>query len=214
MMKHRLIHFAIVLISLILIIGCLPTLPKVTEPTTLPVEPENRSGLTLENLPQWDDYRADPYIEAAAKLQSLGKDIAAKSLAALAIEESSSSGRRVIILCRLLFTNRPHHIFRPPELGYPGMIGEAQYKDWRLEPLELVDGVPFRITCGYNLEGVAETSVMYLAYCLRDCDWVAQSYCLKSDAEKKAALEKLLASPKWKKALSTWDRAFLAAQIK
>ena len=213
MMKLRLIRFTFVLASLILIFGCLPTQPEVTEPTTLP-EPENRSGLTLENLPQWDDYRADPYIEAAAKLQSLGKDIAAKSLAALAIEESRPSGRKVIILCRLLFTNRPHHKFRPPLLGYPVMVGETEGKDWPLEPIELVNGIPFRLTCGYNLGGVAESSGMYLAYCLRDCDWVAQSYCLKSDAEKKDALEILLASPKWKKPLSASDRAFLAAQIK
>ena len=56
--------------------------------------------------------------------------------------------------------------------------------------------------------------VNYLDYCIKECDWGAAEFKPRSMVEKKKALAKLLASPKWKKQLIADEKAFLSAQIK
>ena len=47
----------------------------------------------------------------------------------------SKRGDRVIVLCRMLFTNKTSAEFRRPLLGEPVFLGEARDVDWPLEPI-------------------------------------------------------------------------------
>jgi hypothetical protein len=88
------------------------------------------------------------------------------------------------------------------------------YSDWPLEPIELVDGIPFLVSQGYILAGHAEHPLQYLSYCIQECDWSSFRFAPKSVGEKQRALQKLLSSPKWKRPLDDRNRAFFAAQIR
>ncbi len=98
-------------------------------------------------------------------------------------------------------------------IGGAGFFGGTDYSDWPLEPIELVDGVPFLITRGYVLGGLPEADEWYLHYCETNCDWSNSHYAIKTDQQKREALYKLLASPKWKRPLDTSEREFLSEQI-
>ena len=161
-----------------------------------------------------DRYRVDPYIAAAGKLKAVGKDEAAKLLKAAAIKDSASPPDPVLYLCRMLFTAKKGKEFRRPMIGAPHCLGGSDWKDWPLEPIEIVDGVPFLIVSGYTLGGVSEPTVKYLEYCSKECEWGSADHRAKSGAEKKAALEKLLSSKKWKRPLEDWEKEFLSSQIK
>ena len=162
-MKDYLLRGMFVLASLIPTFGCSPTPSVVIQPLPLPVESENRSGVALNDLPAWNNYRVDPYIQAVAKLQSLGKEGAGKALVALAVEPDSTERElKVLLLCRLLFAKKPGQEFRSPMLGIPVVIGESAENAWPLEPFEVVDGIPLRITRDYQLGGAQEHPVQLL----------------------------------------------------
>jgi hypothetical protein len=120
---------------------------------------------------------------------------------------------QVIILCRMLFTQRPGADFRRPMIGGASFFGGTDYADWPLEPIELVDGIPFLITRGYFIAGLAERDEGYLRYCETNCDWSGFRYTTKNESQKRDALSKLLASPKWKTPLDTYGRQFFTEQI-
>jgi hypothetical protein len=161
-----------------------------------------------------EGYRVDPYMIAAGKLRAVGKDEAVKMLRAAAFEGSVLPPEPVIYLSRMLFTPKKGGEFRPPMLGAPHCLGGSDRKDWPLLPIEIVDGVPFLIVSGYSGGGMPEPTARYLDYCSKECDWGRTEYRAKSDAEKKAALEKLLSSKKWKRPLENWEREFLSSQIR
>ena len=166
---------------------------------------------------QWREYRVDPYIKAAAHLQGLGQDRAVEALFALAGSTRASLGDgddEVMVLCRLLFVPRPGKPFRGPILGQPAFLGRTDASDWPLVPMDIVDGVPFCIVGGYMLAGTPELASQYLEYCVQECDWNSQTFTPKSSDEKQAAVEKLLASQKWKGGLDAQDKEYLEAQIK
>lgn len=83
---------------------------------------------------------------------------------------------QVILLCRMLFQAKPDSDFRRPLLGQPMFIGGTRINDWPLEPIALVDNVPFLVTKGYILGGLPESAEKYLEYCLKECDWSTQNY--------------------------------------
>jgi hypothetical protein len=161
-----------------------------------------------------DGYRVDPYIAAAGKLKAVGKDEAVKLLRAAAVKDSLSPPDPVLHLCRMLFTAKKSKEFRRPMIGAPRCLGDTDWKDWPLEPIEIVDGVPFLIVAGYVLGGQPERTVDYVDYCSKECEWGKNDFPAKTDAQKKAALEKLLASKKWKRPLDKSEREFLSSQIK
>jgi hypothetical protein len=161
-----------------------------------------------------DSYRVDPYIAAAGKLKAVGKDEAVKILKAAAIKDSASPPDPVLHLCRMLFTPKKGKEFRPPMIGAPHCLGGSDAKDWPLEPIEIVDGVPFLIVSRYTLAGVPEHTVAYVEYCSKECEWGSADHRAKSVAEKTAALGKLLSSKKWKRPLEDWEKEFLSSQIK
>jgi len=148
----------------------------------------------------------------AASIQKLDRKTALATLRRFATSTDGSD--RTIILCRMLFTNRPSSNFRRPKIGGAQFLGATQYADWPLEPIELVDGVPFLVVNSYMLAGYPEPASKYLDYCIAECDWATAHYTAKTPDELRAALHKLLASKKWKRPLKDYEESFLSAQIK
>ena len=160
---------------------------------------------------QTGHYKVDPYILAAVELQALGRVNALARLHSMAKDTKLET--RVVVLCRMLFTQRPGSDFRRPMIGGASFFGGTDYVDWPLEPIELVDGVPFLITRGYVLGGFPEPDEWYLRYCETNCDWSGFRFTTQSEAQKRHALSKLLMSPKWKSPLDRSETRFLAEQI-
>jgi hypothetical protein len=170
--------------------------------------------VSLKDLPDYQTaaYRVDPYIQAAAMLQASGKDKASATLLKLARDREVD--HQVIVLCRMLFVRKAKGGFRRPLIGAAHFLGDTDYVDWPLEPIELVDGVPFLITEGYSLKGRAERAESYLKYCIENCTWNSSRFQPKTEQQKRKALDKLLASPKWKAPLDDGEKAFLSSQVK
>jgi hypothetical protein len=170
----------------------------------------------LSDLPQFywpvsgQPYRVDPFIRMAVALQSLGRSVALDRLHAMAHDSRVSA--RVIVLARMLFVQRPGAELRRPAIGGAIFLGNTGYSDWPQEPIEVVDGVPFLITTGYNLGGLPETDEEYLQYCENNGDWSAFQYSMKTAQQKRDALRKLLDSGPWKATMSDSERTFLADQ--
>ncbi len=187
-----------------------------------PIQEDDVGEVCVAALPsiQSGKYKVDPYISAASSLQAFGREKACEKLLALADVEQH--GAQVFVLCRMLFTKKPGSDFKRPSLGGPSFLANTEKSDWPLEPIELVDGVPFLITRGYLIGGEAESPAFYVRYCIETCDWNRFRFRPLSDAEKRKALDKLLASNKWKsRLLDAWrsrlsesDREFFAEQIK
>lgn len=180
-----------------------------------------RDEISLKGLGVCDEYRVDPYLAVVARLRAAGKEKAAAVLRAAA-KDPVVGDLQIITLCRMLFTAKPKGEFRRAMIGAPTNLDGSAYwlgggsdlKDWPLEPIEFVDQVPFFVVAGYVLGGLAETPGQYLDYCLKECDWGATEFKPRTAAEKAKALEALLASKKWKKPLTDYERKFLAEQIK
>jgi hypothetical protein len=159
-------------------------------------------------------FKIDPYLEAAATLQLLGQEGAIATLKALAADDGTQ-GTRVIVLCRMLFTPKKGGTFRRPRLGWPHFIGfDGREANWPLEPIALVDGIPFLVTTGYSGSGLPETGSGYLAECVQKCEWSDVKYGPKTEVEKTAALNKLLHSERFMRKLDSTETQFLASQIK
>jgi hypothetical protein len=150
---------------------------------------------------------ADSCIGAAAELQALGKDKACARLRELARHKDEDERERVFVLCRMLFVAKPGLEFRRPLIGFPHFIGGGE--DWPLEPIALVDGVPFYLVYGYSLAGYPEPAPQYVEYCIAECDWSPTRFVAKTAAEKRAALIKLFSQ----NSFSQDEKRFLAAQI-
>ena len=167
----------------------------------------------LASLPVSPDYRAKPYIAVASDLQALGQHAACDTL--MKVATTNRSGWEVIILCRMLFTNRPAGDFRGARIGAFNFLGDTDYADWPHEPIEIVDGVPFLIVTRCVISsGQPEPADLYLNYCMTNCVWSSQRYAPKTSGEMRVALSKLIASPKWKGPLNAWERQFLTNQLK
>jgi len=187
--------------------------------------------ISLDLLPtiQAGNYRVGPYIEAAIELQAAGKKAAFQQLLVLARSSGGSDfgGRqRIAVLCRMLFTQRPGSDFDRPGLGAPQFLGndsqfpsytlkDPNFKKWPLEPIELVDEVPFAVVTGYMYEGFWDPlgSESYVRYCINTCEWSNVLFTTKNKEEKEFALRKLLSSPKWQRPLEAWEKEFLMKQV-
>ena len=134
--------------------------------------------------------------------------------------------QKVAVLCRMLFTRRPGSDFERPSLGGPSFLGmdssrtiyftsDPIFKKWSLEPIELVDGVPFAVVTGYSIEGHVDprSAELYVRYCMTNCNWSSVRFTTKSMEQKEAALQKLLSSAKWERQLEGWEREYLTKQL-
>lgn len=157
-------------------------------------------------------FKNEPYLETAIQLQTLGETAAVARLRSLAATKESEDS--VIVLCRMLFTSRPLADFRRPFIGGASFLGDTDYADWPLEPIEMVDGIPFLVTQDYIVGGFPESAQDYLDYCVSQAQWNPLVYRRQSEAEKAAALAKLIASPKWKRPLVAEEQDFFAQQIR
>ncbi len=180
------------------------------------------SGCTnhsLEQLPHFQDisykheFKVEPYICTAVALQKMGFEHACQDMLMVAKRENDSE--QLYVLCRMLFQKRGTSEFRRPWIGGAVFLGGTDYSDWPLEPIELVDGVPFVISRGYTVHGaLPESPEAYLKYCITNCDWNAFQYQVKSRDELNQALNKLLISTKWKHPLEYQEHEILAGQVK
>jgi hypothetical protein len=156
-------------------------------------------------------FHTDHYVRLAAELQALGRETALARLHEIAWDKRTPG--EAIILCRMLFKKRPGNEFRRPAIGEAVFMGSTNFSDWPLEPIELVDGVPFLITRGYLLGGKPEQDSWYLTYAETYADWTDFQYVEITTQQEQAALAKLLLSPKWKTPLTDEQRQFLARQL-
>jgi hypothetical protein len=197
--------------------------------------PEEGELADLLALPTWDQhldrergmlviqlvYRADPYIQSAQSLQTMGKEKACKFLRKLAQKDPTYCTwpyyhPRTLTLCRMLFKAKPESEFRRAMLGATTFVGTTNYDDWPLDPIEIVDGIPFLVVVDhyYVCSGCPEFMTMYLDYCQENCDWNDYQFKPRSKAEKEQALKKLLALPRLKGKLDTDDQKFFEQQLK
>lgn len=189
---------------------------------------QNRTAKAVEALSALvsrkdGDFKVDALIRAATELQALEKIEAMSFFLTFAkdsYKNNSFDGEQALIaLCRMLFTQRKSSAkkakpeFRRARIGEPGFLGDTDYDDWPLEPIEIIGGIPFLIVQGYTLAGFAEPADRYIEYCIGNCDWNDYRFRVVTMAQKQAALEKLLASPKWKQKLSSYDKEFFSIQI-
>ena len=173
---------------------------------------------SLKHLPhyQWltgeSEYAAEPYIQVAVALQAMGREHACQQLMSVAKHDEGAD--QIYVLCRMLFTKRGTNEFREPWIGEPSFLGGTEHSDWPLDPIEVVDGVPFVIVWNfYSMHGQPEPPDWYLNYCMTNCDWSSFKFEVKSNDEMKDALNKLLASPKWKHPLYSQERGILTRQV-
>ncbi len=103
--------------------------------------------------------------------------------------------------------------FRRPLIGGRLLLAGTQPADWPLEPIDIVDGVPFLISEGYILAGHAESAADYLDYCVRECDWSPVRYAHKMPSELEGSLEKFLKDMRWRHPLNVHESEFLTEQI-
>ncbi|MEO6054954.1 MAG: hypothetical protein ABIP97_13180 [Chthoniobacterales bacterium] len=148
-----------------------------------------------------DGYTCSPYLDEAVWLQSLPKEKAIAQLSKWADNEKYKE--QVIILCRMLFEAKNGQVFKRPQLGGPVIYGvrgfltaqELQYR-WPLEPIALVDNIPFLIVSGgYAIAGrppdPAE-AMHYLKYCVEQTDWSKRHYKQANKKQMEAAFKKLM----------------------
>lgn len=182
--------------------------------TAKQVAVEHDGADALKGLPdlQSGEFKVDPYCRAAAALQAMGQDKANAILLQLA--KTREQDNQVIVLCLMLNTPKAKGEFRRPRIGAADFLGGTDYAEWPLEPIELVDGVPFVITHGYSVRRKPEPSELYLKYCIEHCDWNSAKFERKTSKEKQQSLDKLLASRKWKAQLTDAEKEFLSSQIR
>ena len=114
----------------------------------------------------------------------------------------------------MLFVKKPGHDFERASLGGAHFAGDTSYSDWPLDPIEIVDGVPFAvITTGYMIFGACGPIDDYVRACMTNCDWSDYRFTPKSEKQKQDALAKLIASPKWKRSLTQDEIDYFTAQI-
>jgi hypothetical protein len=166
-------------------------------------------------FPKNDEYKVDPYIKVASQLQKLGKKEALETLKKATTPNESDD--TFAILTRMLFSAKPKGKFRTMILCQLwGYYGGTSQEDWPLQPIEIIDGVPFLIVnCSARVgSGWPEPTSDYLDYCIKDCDWSATEFKPLNAEQKKNALNKLLASKKWKVPLTDEEKKMFEAQIK
>lgn len=146
---------------------------------------------TLRDWSRIDWYRADSYMRVASQLNSFDEAKRTRLLE----KWSKDYGHQVIILCRMLFKAKADGEFRRPMLGQPVFINAPREGDWPLEPIAIVDNVPFLVVQGYVLAGVAESANKYLEYCLQNCDWSNRDYTNFDQKSVTIAYRKLTQNP-------------------
>jgi hypothetical protein len=103
---------------------------------------------------------------------------------------------RVFSVARLAFVTAEGNALRRPGLGHFGIVTRQDSGHWPHAPLILCKDIPFEVSAGLALNGVAEFPERYL-------DYVAESGVLRREPLRPAdnpliAVDELLASEAWK----------------
>jgi len=120
---------------------------------------------------------------------------------------------KVMVLCRMLFEAPPGEIFERPKLGAASFLGGTSYRDWPLEPITLVDNIPFSIVMGYMGAGLEQPAMDYLLYCIRKMNWTSQRFAPVDARQMEAACSALI-NRKWPEKLAAYEEAFVREQIR
>jgi hypothetical protein len=161
----------------------------------------------------YNDYKVDPYVRAAMSLQGMGRDAACQAL--LSRTNENERGMPVIVLCRMLFTQRGTSEMRNPKsYGFVPLLLNTQPSDETPPVVAIVDGIPFKcVLNGFDHGGgLDESADSYLRYCMDNCDWNTVKFHAPTTKEKSDALARLLSSSGWKRSLTNWS-ATLSNQI-
>lgn len=159
-----------------------PAQAQEPQPKALPEWYSNEQTGRMGNL----DARA--YLEEAVRLQQLGETAAIAALK----ERSKQEGLQVIVLCRMLFVARQDAAFRAPNLGWGSACQRVDKGDWPLDPIALVDGIPFLVSPRYHSKNREESAAEYLDWCLEHCDWNPVRHVNVDKAAAEQALNRLM----------------------
>jgi len=197
-------------------------------------------GIDIEKCGSFSNFRSSNYLDVAVGLQSFPKEEAIEQLTEWA--KSKRHELEVIALCRMLFTEKsdiygkmPNGAkngeiealigqkpsFRRPGLGSPifvGMHGEvtssqSDFNHFNLEPIIIVDGVPFWIVKMYLLNGKQESSSEYLAYCIKNLEWNPFRFKCSTKENSESAYNNLIEIHLNRKNLDSSELKFLHNQI-
>ncbi len=157
-------------------------------------------------------YKCGHFIKVVLAGSKAGEDVSIASLRRFV--KSGASDVDVVALCRLLYTGKDAKKLRRAAIGGTSFPGGTEYRDWPLEPIEIVEGVPFLISESYLCMGVSETALEYLAYCRQEGIWAPRLSVEKSTAELERALATILHSKKWKTDLYEDETRFLKEQVR
>ena len=194
----------------IVVVGCLLLSATGPDHRVKADEPDPKVAEFEKILDGTGDYRCNQFLKAGEMAQALGKDAASKVL--LRHSRDHEAGLDTSVLCRMLFVAKSGG-FRRPGFGGPWVFGGTKPTDWPLEPIELVDGVPFVIAHDYSCIGQAESHSSYVDYCVKNCEWSKEPLRPKSEKELQAVLDKLLKSSKWRRPLEDHEVKLLKVQI-
>jgi hypothetical protein len=159
------------------------------------------------------DYKVDNYIHAAMSLQAMGKEAGCQTLMGLQTNRNISD-TRVFVLCRMLFTQRGTNEFRAPFLHNPRTLLGGGIGNWPLNPIALIDGIPFCLNAGEGRDGAqAESAAEYLSYCMANRDWSTNAFHQVTAQEKRDALVKLFSLKQVQQPVTDFARKFYTAQI-
>ncbi len=107
--------------------------------------------------------------------------------------------QRIFLILRLLFVPKDATTSKMPHMiiGSPGPPFDKSFLyEWPLFPLVLVNGIPFLMIEGYMLAGVAESPLVHLEYCNKEC--VLRSEPLGPLTNAVGAVKQLVESESWK----------------
>lgn len=172
-------------------------------------QPSGQVAITIH--PETVTFKIDRHLGEAITIQRLGREAGVQRLRKLS--KALGSDVNVLLLCRMLYKNSAGADFRPPGSGATKFLGGTSPDDWPLEPIELVDGVPFVVAMDGSLAGALERDEVYLDYCETNCVWSDFQYALKTAKEERVALAKLLGSSRWKRTLRQEEVDYLSGQI-
>jgi len=152
------------------------------------------TGSDAKNL-----FNSRGYLDLAVALQELGQTKAIAKLRELAKRPAPN---KVVVLCRMLFVAKPKPRGELLEFRAPKWDGAAaslcvfRIRDIgrQLDPIAIVNGIPFLTTPGYESRGRPESAKSYLKYCIAQCDWNTQKYVSLRDEnmENRASVDKQL----------------------
>jgi hypothetical protein len=158
-------------------------------------------------------FRNREVLAMCVELQRMRQEFAIDALMRMAVTEDTPCNLRTIVLCRMLFKDSEGGRMREPLVGSPWFLGDTNSDDWPLEPIHIWKGVPFMITWGYVLSGIAESAPQYLVYCIQNGVWNDEAFGIPARDQLKAIAEDFIEMGPWRRPLDGREQKFIRAQV-